>query len=123
MLVDRYGNDICKTYKFSVSPKSGLTLTFIRIGNEVQMVSSGVTSTPAGYSTLISSLPIGFRPIMEVTMNFPNIAGNTANGVGKMTVKPDGSVLNFSTTSNSVEKMGTLSYFTNEANPEDKYII
>lgn len=122
-LVDRYGKELEPIYKYEVQPISGYTFTFIRQGNVVEVRFSGVCSRNQGYQSLGSNIPQGFRPIQEIRAYFDNVVSNSTNGSGFWNFRNDGSIMSFSTTPNSVEKFGNVTYLTNDPMPSDSYLM
>lgn len=122
-LIDRTGNKLYPIYKYEVQPISGYTFTFIRQGNTVDVRFKGVCSRNQGYQDLGSNIPQGFRPIQEIRAYFDNVVNISTNGSGFWNFKIDGSIVSFSTTSNSVEKVGNVTYLTNDPMPSDSYLM
>ena len=122
-LVDRYGKELEPIYKYEVQPISGYTFTFMRKGNMVDVKFYGVCARNQGYQSLSITIPKGFRPIQDIRAYFDNVVNNSANGIGFWAFDSDGSIQSFSTTSNSVEKIGHTSYLTNDPVPSDSYLM
>lgn len=122
-LVDRTGNKLYPIYKYEVQPISGYTFTFIRQGNVVEVKFYGVCSRNQGYQSLGYNIPQGFRPMQDVRAYFDNVVNNSTNGSGFWAFDSDGSIMSFSTTSNSTEKMGNFTYLTNDPVPSDSYLM
>ena len=116
-------NSAWKKEDYGTNYGSSNACSFAIGGNSIVNGFNGGCSRNKGYQSLGTNVSQGFRPIQEIRAYFDNVVSESTNGIGFWDFRKDWSIMGFSTTQNSVEKFGNVTYLTNDPMPSDSCLM